>query len=87
MLILVLFSQCLVEATSGNASIYLAFITTSKEYKLKLDSHVHEHGEETPAQSIRHRTCPLPDAADGVKGLLDKATEILKKMPNSYIHE
>jgi cysteine synthase len=29
----------------------------------------------------------LPDAAEGVKGLLDKATEILKKMPNSYIHE
>jgi cysteine synthase A len=28
-----------------------------------------------------------PDAAERVKGLLDKATEILNKMPNSYIHE
>jgi cysteine synthase A len=29
----------------------------------------------------------LQDAAKGMKGLLDKATEILNKMPDLYIHE
>ncbi|KAM0992244.1 hypothetical protein ACFX2C_010508 [Malus domestica] len=60
----------LVEPTSGNTGIGLAFLAASKDYKLKLSM-----------PSIVYIT----DPAKGIKGVFDKAEELLSNTPNSHM--
>jgi cysteine synthase A len=76
-----------VEVTGGNANICLAFITAFKEYKLKLAIPTYMNMERRLMLKDFSTELILQDAAKGMKGLLDKATEILNKMPDLYIHE
>jgi len=75
----------LVEPTSGNTGIALAFIAAVRGYKLILTLPGNMSFERIKLLEHLGAECVLTPAAEGMKGSIDEAMSILKRMPNSLM--